>query len=111
MNFINRRFVDTVGFLIQKLIPAYCISGSSPPPKPWERSGSSSGPAPFKPPSAGTTSDIVEASGTARPGEIVTPDANTTAANRNAIGRSLPSRPWEQQQTYGNNSSYMGILI
>ncbi|KAK1395484.1 Peroxin-13 [Heracleum sosnowskyi] len=82
-------------------------SGTSAPPKPWERSGSSSGPTPFKPASAGNTSDVVEASGTARPGEIVTPDANTTAANRNALGRSLPARPWEQQQTYGNNS-YMG---
>ncbi|XP_076904947.1 peroxisomal membrane protein 13-like [Bidens hawaiensis] len=77
-------------------------SGSGPPPKPWERAGGpSSGPAPFKPPSAGSTSDVVEASGTARPGEIVNTNDTTSAINRNTLGRPVPSRPWEQQQTYG----------
>lgn len=78
-------------------------SGSGAPPKPWERAGSSSGPAPFKPASAGSTSDVVEASGTARPGEIVPPNDTTSAVNRNTLGRPVPSRPWEQQQTYGGN--------
>ncbi|MED6112922.1 Peroxisomal membrane protein PAS20 [Stylosanthes scabra] len=80
-------------------------SGSGPPPKPWEQAGSSSGPAPFKPPSAGSTSNVVEASGTAKPGEIVS-NQNATA-NQNAVGRPLPSRPWQQQQSYGS-SSYGG---
>uniref|UniRef100_M1BUM4 Peroxin-13 n=3 Tax=Solanum TaxID=4107 RepID=M1BUM4_SOLTU len=82
-------------------------SGSSPPPKPWERAGSSSGPAPFKPPSAGSTSDVVEASGTARPGEIVSTANRNTAVNNSTLARPVPTRPWEQQQTYG--SSYGGI--
>ncbi|KAA8543599.1 hypothetical protein F0562_021655 [Nyssa sinensis] len=87
---------------------------SSPPPKPWERAGSSSGPAPFKPPSPGSTSDVVEASGTSKPGEIVpTADRNTTV-NRNALGRPVPTRPWEQQQTtygstYGGYGSGSGL--
>ncbi|KAJ0437561.1 putative peroxin 13 [Helianthus annuus] len=77
-------------------------SGSGPPPKPWERAGgTSSGPAPFKPPSAGSTSDVVDASGTANPGEIVTTNDTTSAINRNTLGRPVPSRPWEQNQTYG----------
>ncbi|GER54595.1 peroxisome biogenesis factor 13 [Striga asiatica] len=76
--------------------------GGAPPPKPWERAGSSSGAAPFKPPSAGNTSDVVEASGTAQPGEVVsTADRNTTI-NSNILGRPVPTRPWEQQ-TYGNS--------
>ncbi|PIN23124.1 hypothetical protein CDL12_04160 [Handroanthus impetiginosus] len=81
-------------------------SGAGPPPKPWERAGSpSSGPAPFKPSSAGNTSDVVESSGTAQPGEVVsTADRNTTV-NRNTLGRPVPTRPWEQQ-TYG--STYGG---
>ncbi|KAM7521936.1 hypothetical protein LguiA_011838 [Lonicera macranthoides] len=78
-------------------------SGSSPPPKPWERAGSSSGGAPFKPPSPGSTSDVVEASGTARPGEIVSTNDATTSINRNSLGRPVPARPWEQQ-TYGANT-------
>ena len=77
---------------------------NSPPPKPWEQAGSSSGPTPFKPSSPGSTSDVVETSGTARPGEIVsTADRNTTI-NRNTLGRPVPTRPWEQQpygSTYG----------
>ncbi|KAL8254819.1 hypothetical protein R6Q59_033040 [Mikania micrantha] len=81
-------------------------SGSGPPPKPWERAGGTSsgpgpGPGPFKPPSAGSTSDVVEASGTARPGEIIPTNDTTSAINRSTLGRALPSRPWEQQQTYG----------
>jgi hypothetical protein len=44
------------------------------PPNPWERSRAegASGPAPFKPPSGRSTSDVVEASGTAKPDENVT---------------------------------------
>ncbi|KAD3067780.1 hypothetical protein R6Q59_018218 [Mikania micrantha] len=77
-------------------------SGGGPPPKPWERAGgTSSGPAPFKPPSPGSTSDVVDASGTANPGEIVPTNDTTSAINRNTLGRPVPSRPWEQQQTYG----------
>jgi peroxin-13 len=79
-----------------------CFAGS--PPKPWERSGGegASGPAPFKPPSGGSTSNVVEASGTAKPGE------NTTATERNVspnvngtVPRTMPQRPW-QQTGYGN---------
>ncbi|CAK9137478.1 unnamed protein product [Ilex paraguariensis] len=83
-------------------------SGNSPPPKPWERVGSSSGPGPFKPPSAGSTSDVVEASGTAKPGEIVATAERNTIANNNALGRPVPTRPWEQQtynNTYGGSGS------
>ncbi|KAG6664586.1 peroxisomal membrane protein 13-like [Carya illinoinensis] len=80
-------------------------SANSPPPKPWERAGSSSSPAPFKPPSAGSTSDVVEASGTAKPGEIVPSTGQNAAINRNALGRPVPTRPWEQ--SYGN-SNYGG---
>ncbi|KAF5741336.1 peroxisomal membrane protein 13-like [Tripterygium wilfordii] len=76
----------------------------NPPPKPWEQAGTSSGSGPFKPPSPGSTSDVVEASGTARPGEIVPP--TNTAANMNALSRPVPTRPWDQQQNYG--SSYGG---
>ncbi|XVF31995.1 hypothetical protein REPUB_Repub17cG0043600 [Reevesia pubescens] len=78
------------------------------PPKPWEQAGGSSGSGPFKPPSAGSTSDVVEASGTARPGEIVSTADRTAAVNRNAVARPLPSRPWEQQNygsTYGGYGS------
>jgi peroxin-13 len=79
-----------------------CFAGS--PSKPWERSGGegASGPAPFKPPSGGSTSNVVEASGTAKPGE------NTTATERNVspnvngtVPRTMPQRPW-QQTGYGN---------
>uniref|UniRef100_A0A6N2N3M9 Uncharacterized protein n=1 Tax=Salix viminalis TaxID=40686 RepID=A0A6N2N3M9_SALVM len=89
-------------------------SANNPPLKPWERAGGSSGPTPFKPPSAGITSDVVEASGTARPGEIVQSSGNTTN-NTNAVGRPLPSRPWEQNYSMNNyggmyGSSYGGGL-
>ncbi|KAL0460401.1 UNVERIFIED_CONTAM: Peroxisomal membrane protein 13 [Sesamum latifolium] len=80
-------------------------SGGGPPPKPWERAGSSSGPAPFKPSSPGNTSDVVEASGTAQPGEVVSTTDRSAAVNRNTLGRPVPTRPWEQQ-TYG--STYGG---
>ena len=82
-----------------------CSAANSPPPKPWERAGASSGPAPFKPPSAGSTSDVVEASGTAKPGEIVSTSNNNVTINRNALSRPVPTRPWEQN--YGN-SNYGG---
>ncbi|KAJ0014598.1 hypothetical protein Pint_19593 [Pistacia integerrima] len=75
---------------------------NSPPPKPRDRAGAASGPTPFKPPSAGNTSDVVESSGTANPGEIVSTSDRTATVNRNALGRPLPSRPWEQ--SYGSNS-------
>lgn len=85
-------------------------TGATPPPKPWERAGTSSGPAPFKPPSPGSTSDIVEASGTARPGEVVSNSGNT-AANNSVITRPLPTRPWDQNYGnsyggYGSNMNY-----
>ncbi|KAF7841289.1 peroxisomal membrane protein 13 [Senna tora] len=80
-------------------------AANSPPPKPWEQAGSSSGPTPFKPPSAGNTSDVVEASGTAKPGEIVSSSDRNATVNRNTHGRPVPTRPWEQN--YGN-SSYGG---
>ncbi|RZR81931.1 hypothetical protein BHM03_00008241, partial [Ensete ventricosum] len=74
------------------------------PPKPWERAGTTSGPAPFKPPSSGSTSDVVEASGTAKPGEIVpTADRNVTA-NSTTLARPVPPRPWQNYGTsYGGN--------
>ncbi|KAM6579705.1 peroxisomal membrane protein 13 [Cannabis sativa] len=81
-------------------------SASNPPPKPWERAGSSSGPAPFKPPSPGSTSDVVEASGTARPGEIVSTSDRTNTLNRNTLSRPVPTRPWEQN--YGTSNTYGG---
>ncbi|XAR58803.1 hypothetical protein NMG60_11014351 [Bertholletia excelsa] len=80
-------------------------AANSPPPKPWEQAGSSSGPTPFKPPSPGSTSGVVEASGTAKPGEIVSSADRNTSVNRNTLGRPVPNRPWEQQ-TYG--STYGG---
>lgn len=85
------------------------IAANNPPPKPWERAGTSSGPVPFKPSSAGSTSEVVEASGTARPGEIVPVTDKSTAVNRNVLGKPLPTRPWEQQSTYGNN--YGGAFL
>ncbi|XP_023539445.1 peroxisomal membrane protein 13-like [Cucurbita pepo subsp. pepo] len=77
-------------------------AASNPPPKPWEQVGGSSGPAPFKPPSAGNTSEVVEASGTTRPGEILSSSDRTATVNRNSLGRPVPTRPWEQN--YGNTS-------
>ncbi|XP_061962574.1 peroxisomal membrane protein 13-like [Populus nigra] len=81
--------------------------GSSPPPKPWERAGtSSSGPTPFKPPSPGSTSDVVEASGTTKPGEIVPATGGNTVATANSFGRPVPTRPWEQQNAGTMYSGY-----
>lgn len=84
------------------MLPDFCAGGS--PPKPWERAGSaSSGPAPFRPSSGGNTSEVVEASGTAQPGEVVSTANRTTPVNTtNTLGRPVPARPWEQQQTYGS---------
>jgi peroxin-13 len=79
-----------------------CFAGS--PPKPWERSGGegASGPAPFKPPSGGSTSDVVEASGTAKPGENPTATERNISPNVNGtVPRTMPQRPW-QQTGYGN---------
>ncbi|KAG8081513.1 hypothetical protein GUJ93_ZPchr0007g3660 [Zizania palustris] len=87
------------------------FSGS--PPKPWERSGAegTSGPAPFKPPSGGTTSDVVEASGTAKPGETITATERNVSANvNNPVSRPMPQRPWQQTgygNTYGGYGSNM----
>ncbi|KAJ9169878.1 hypothetical protein P3X46_018026 [Hevea brasiliensis] len=81
-------------------------TGSSPPAKPWEQAGtSSSDPTPFKPSTPGSTSDVVEASGTAKPGEIVSAADRNTIVNRNSLGRPVPTRPWEQQT---NRSLYGG---
>ncbi|KAI4965699.1 hypothetical protein ZWY2020_051091 [Hordeum vulgare] len=78
------------------------MAGNNPPPKPWERVGTSSGPAPFKPPSGGSTSDVVEASGTAKPGEVVSAAQSNAAFNvNNTVAGPVPPRPW-QQQGYGN---------
>ncbi|KAJ6824820.1 peroxisomal membrane protein 13 [Iris pallida] len=62
------------------------------------------------PPSSGNTSEIVEASGTAKPGEIVSND-NASANRQNTLGRPVPSRPWEQNNGnsyggYGSNLNY-----
>uniref|UniRef100_A0A0E0P281 Peroxin-13 n=1 Tax=Oryza rufipogon TaxID=4529 RepID=A0A0E0P281_ORYRU len=87
------------------------MAGSNPPPKPWERAGTSSGPAPFKPPSGGSTSDIVEASGTAKPGEVVSAAESNVASNVNStISRPVPPRPW-QQQGYGNSYGGYGSSL
>lgn len=86
---------------------------SGPPPKPWERAGSSSGPAPFKPPSTGSTSDVVESSGTAKPGEIVSTSPRIAGVNTNAVGRPLPTRPWENNigtSSYGGAAGYNSSL-
>ncbi|MBA0844525.1 hypothetical protein Goarm_005815, partial [Gossypium armourianum] len=56
------------------------------PPKPWEQARGSSDSGTFKPPSIGSTNDVVEASGTARPGEIVSTTDRTTAMNRTVLG-------------------------
>ncbi|KAB2074799.1 hypothetical protein ERO13_A07G157900v2 [Gossypium hirsutum] len=71
------------------------------PPKPWEQAKGLSDSGTFKPPSVGSTNDVVEASGTARLSEIVLTTDRTTAVNRNVLGKPLPNRPWERQ-TYGS---------
>ncbi|XVF65679.1 hypothetical protein PTKIN_Ptkin09bG0268700 [Pterospermum kingtungense] len=82
------------------------MAGNVPPPKPREQSGAPSGSTPFKPPSAGSTTQVVETSGTSRPGEIVSTSDSTTTINRKPVGRPLPTRPWEQ--TYGSSCHYGG---
>ncbi|XP_020096613.1 peroxisomal membrane protein 13-like isoform X1 [Ananas comosus] len=54
----------------------------------------------FKPPSSGSTSDVVEASGTAKPGEIVPTTERSVSNVNNTVVRPVPPRPW--QQNYGN---------
>ncbi|KAJ8624432.1 hypothetical protein MRB53_032962 [Persea americana] len=73
----------------------------NPRPKPYEEARTSTPPTPFKPPSGGRTSDVVESSGTAKPGEIVPNTQRNSTVNRNSLGRPLPTRTWEQN--YGNN--------
>lgn len=83
----------------------YFSDAGNPRPKPYEEAGTSTPPTPFRPPSSGRTSDVVESSGTAKPGEIVpTTEANVTV-NKNSLGRPLPARTWEQNygNTYGGN--------
>lgn len=82
------------------------FAAGNPPPKPWERAGGSSGPAPFKPPSMGNTSDVVEASGTANPGEIVPANNGSATANTSSITRPMPTRPWEQ----GSRGAAMEVI-
>nr|GFB69981.1 peroxisomal membrane protein 13 [Tanacetum cinerariifolium] len=55
---------------------------------------------PFKPASPGSTSDAVEASKTARRGEMVLAN-DTSVVNTYALRRPAPSKPWIQQNTYG----------
>lgn len=76
-------------------------SGNTPP-KPWERVGSSSGPSPFRPPSTGPTSTVVESSGVAKTGDNSDTERNVPLANRSTVGRPMPARPWEQG-SYGSN--------
>ncbi|GJU04347.1 hypothetical protein Tco_1114685 [Tanacetum coccineum] len=62
--------VRVLPFTLDKFVEASIIIiyvrdlGSGPPPKLWEQAGTSSGQAPFKPSSPGSTSDVVEAFGT-----------------------------------------------
>ncbi|RZR96808.1 hypothetical protein BHM03_00025872, partial [Ensete ventricosum] len=83
------------------ILPTGLFKRNAPPSKPWERAGTSSGPAPFRPQSSGRTSEVVEASGTAKPGEVVTGSEINANVNRNTLGRPLPPRPW--QQNYGTS--------
>ncbi|CAM6085687.1 unnamed protein product [Calypogeia fissa] len=89
---------------------------SVPPPKPWERAGTSDGSSPFAPPStANSTAAVVGASG-ANPGTTTTDQKdengrNVTITDGVATGRPMPPRPWEQNRTgYGTGamSSYGG---
>nr|XP_019703087.1 peroxisomal membrane protein 13 isoform X8 [Elaeis guineensis] len=78
--------------------------GNITPPKHWQQVGSSS--APFKPPSPGSTSNVVEASGTAKPGVAASGAEGNESANWSALGKSVRSRPWEQN----NGNSYGGYV-
>ncbi|KAF2321985.1 hypothetical protein GH714_005193 [Hevea brasiliensis] len=71
-----------------------------------ERACGPSGSTPFKPPSSGSTIYLVEASGTAKPGEIVPSLHRNASVNRNALGRPAPPSPW--QHNYG--TSNYGVL-
>ncbi|XP_073106569.1 peroxisomal membrane protein 13 isoform X3 [Elaeis guineensis] len=75
------------------------------PPKHWQQVGSLS--APFKPPSPGSTSNVVEASGTAKPGVAASGAEGNESANWSALGKSVRSRPWEQN----NGNSYGGRYV
>ncbi|KAG6386520.1 hypothetical protein SASPL_155423 [Salvia splendens] len=69
------------------------------------KAGSSSGPAPFRPPSAGNTSEVVEASGTAQPGEVVsTTNINVIRNTVNSVGQPVPSR--DSNRRYGTGVNY-----
>nr|CAD1820035.1 unnamed protein product [Ananas comosus var. bracteatus] len=79
----------------------------NPPQKPWEKAGSSPAAVPFRPPSSGSTSEVVEASGTAKAGE------RNAIVNRNIYGGPIPLKPWEQNnRNYGSGmySRYGGGL-
>lgn len=92
-----------------KLNSKFCIAAGPPPQKPWERVAGSSGPALFKPPSSGSTSNVVEASGTAKPGEVVPVVDRSAATINNTVTRPVPPRPWQNNGTsYGGN--YVGIF-
>ncbi|MQL98177.1 hypothetical protein Taro_030880 [Colocasia esculenta] len=85
--------------------------GNSLPRKPWEQAGATSGTTPFNPPSAGSTSEVVEASGTARPGEVVSRTEGNTVVSTNPVGRSVPFRPWASNYLsnlggYGSTMNY-----
>ncbi|KDP43909.1 hypothetical protein JCGZ_20919 [Jatropha curcas] len=87
---------------------------NKPPPKPWERAGVPSGSSPFKPPSTGSTNDVVEASGTAKPAETVASlGRNAMVNNRTSVRRPIPVRPWEYNydaRNYGGlYGSYGGL--
>ncbi|KAL5197688.1 hypothetical protein ABZP36_001200 [Zizania latifolia] len=94
------------------------MAGSPPKPCDHARAEGTSGLAPLKPPSSGTTSDVVEASGIVEPGEtITTTERNDSVSVNNHILRSMPQCPWQQSgygNTYGGygsnmNSSYGGL--
>ncbi|RWW16561.1 hypothetical protein GW17_00019548 [Ensete ventricosum] len=95
------RFLSSSTSLLRFELAFWVPSRNAPPSKPWERAGTSSGPAPFRPQSSGRTSEVVEASGTAKPGEVVTGSEINATVNRNTLGRPLPPRPW--QQNYGTS--------
>lgn len=81
-----------------------------PPQKPWERSGSSSGPSPFKPPSNGLTRTVIEAAEDAKNGEkYLDTERSASVANRSNMGRPMPVRPWEQNRGVAYGSNYGGI--
>ncbi|KAF2321992.1 hypothetical protein GH714_005251 [Hevea brasiliensis] len=86
------------------------VKANNPPPKPWERACGPSGSTPFKPPSSGSTIDLVEASGTAKPGEIVPSLHRNASVNRNALGRPAPPSPWQHNYGTSNYGGYNSSL-